>query len=154
MLDAAERQLDTSPGPVTVDVDLPDPQLAREPVRLADVASPDGRDQAVVTVVCDRGRLLDVRERRGHEDWTEDLVAGDRGVGPHSIEQGRLEVETTIEPFLARDLAPRNELPLGAAELYVALDALVLVRRDDRPEIRVLVAGADRSRVCVEGGGV
>src|ERR1700680_3078568 len=55
LLVSAKRQLDTAPGAVRVDVDLPRLDPRRERQRLVDVARPDASHQAVLTAIRDRG---------------------------------------------------------------------------------------------------
>src|SRR3954468_25094052 len=90
---AAEWELDAAARPEGVDEDLAGLELARERVRLADVARPHSRDEPVPRRVRERGRLVDVAKRNHAQHRPEDLVLRERRVGRDVDEQGRLEEE-------------------------------------------------------------
>src|SRR5262249_44708158 len=121
---------------VGVDPDRARLQRLRRAERLLDVPRPDRGGEAVDRRVADRDGIALVLEGERREDRPKDLLARDRHLRRHAVEDRRLE-----DRALAADrdgVAARDEpRALILAALDVARDVLALLLGDERAEPRL-----------------
>src|SRR4051812_9239811 len=136
LLDAAGGRLLAADEPA-VDPHRPGLEPAGEGQRPGDVAGVDTGAEAVAQSVGELQRLLLVAERGHGEDRPEHLLAGDAGRGVDAVEDRGGDEIAALEA--GRAAAAGDEAGAVAAGLgEVSGDALVLLGRDQRADVRVL----------------
>src|SRR6185312_841616 len=141
VLDAAGRRLHAAQPPA-VDPHRPRFEFAREPHGAGDVAGIDAGRQAIAQAVGDAQRRVLVGDIDRYADRTEDLLAGDAGVGVDAVEDRRLDEIAALQ--VARPLtAIAQSRALARAFGDIAGDAGILLVGDDRAEVVIVEAGAD-----------
>src|SRR5207253_10206851 len=128
---AAERRVGVRRA--AVDLHRPGAHGARDAEPALGVAGPDVAVEPVVRVVGERDRLGLVPEADGGDHGAEDLLARDRHVVAGVGEERRLDVVAAGEVRRPPAAAGERGTLLPAAG-DVALDALALGRRDERPD--------------------
>src|ERR1700728_4443802 len=121
LLVAAERQRGVE-HVVAVDPDRAGPQLLGQRVCLGDVAGPDAGPEAVLGVVRDGRDLVQVSERRRHDDRAEDLLADDLHVRPGVGQHRRLDEVAAVAMAPAACQRGRAVGPAGLQESGYALE--------------------------------
>ena len=138
-LHAAERQLDAAAHAVGVDEDLAGVDAVGDAVRAAEVARPDAGDEPVLGEVGQRDGVAVVVEGQRRQHRAEDLLLEDVHLRLDVGDERRLQVQAlgvlAADAIVAPWLSALASMPRGALELALG---------DQRAEVRVLDAGADR----------
>ena len=136
LLVAAERHRSVKHA-VTVDPHRAGPQTVSRPVRLAYVARPDPRREAVVRVVAAADNVIALRiERNRAHHRPEDLLAHHLHVGRGVSQHGRLhEVPALARPTAAGRRAGASVKTRGQVTEHL----VVLLGRDQRPHLVISV---------------
>src|SRR5207247_485212 len=148
LLVATERVVAADHVPV-VDPHGPRLDLRRDLERTLVVGAPHARRQPVLGVVGDPDRLVTRGVLQHADNRAEDLLARDLHVVRHVREDRRTDPEAPLETgALGRRAPERERRSLLLAGLDVAENALLLLGRDHRTEIRAEVRGvADDDRL-------